>query len=313
MRISTRAGAVALLMLSLGGLGAPGVAPEDAAAADKLRVVATTTDLKALAEAVGGDLIEVDSLARGNQNPHDLEVRPSLMVKMRRADLLVINGLDLDQWAEVVVQGANNPNVLPGTPGRVDASEGLPILEVPTTKVDRSMGDVHPVGNPHYTSDPGMAAQITANILSGLARLRPQSRPAFEKNRAAFLTQLDQAMTRWVAALAPFKGAKVVQYHPDFVYLFVRFGLVKGGAIEDRPGIPATPAHLARLIQDMKQEQIKLVVVEPWNDVKLAERVAQEAGAKVRVLAPSVGALKEARTYLDTIDYNVRTLADGLR
>jgi zinc/manganese transport system substrate-binding protein len=255
----------------------------------------------------------VDSLARGNQNPHDLEVRPSLMVKVRRADMLVINGLELDQWAEVVVQGANNPKVLPGTPGRVDASEGLPILEVPTTRVDRSMGDVHPGGNPHYTPDPGLAPQITANILAGLARLQPGSRAAFEKNRAEFLARLDQAMPGWVAALAPFKGAKVVQYHPDFVYLFARFGLVKGGAIEDRPGIPATPAHLARLIQDMKQEQIKLVVVEPWNDFKLAERVAQDAGAKVRVLAPSVGALKEARTYLDTVDYNVRTLAEGLR
>ncbi len=282
-------------------------------AASKIRVVTTTADLKALTEAVGGDLVEVDSLARGNQNPHDLEVRPSLMVKVRRADMLVINGLELDQWAEVVVQGANNPKVLPGTPGRVDASEGLPILEVPTTRVDRSMGDVHPGGNPHYTPDPGLAPQITANILAGLARLQPGSRAAFEKNRAEFLARLDQAMPGWVAALAPFKGAKVVQYHPDFVYLFARFGLVKGGAIEDRPGIPATPAHLARLIQDMKQEQIKLVVVEPWNDYKLAERVAQDAGAKVRVLAPSVGALKEARTYLDTVDYNVRTLADGLR
>ncbi|MGH7421446.1 MAG: metal ABC transporter substrate-binding protein [Candidatus Rokuibacteriota bacterium] len=291
----------------------PGLRPEAAAAADKLRVVATTTDLKALTEAVGGDLVEVNSLARGNQNPHDLEVRPSLMVKVRRADMLVINGLDLDRWAEVVVQGANNPKVLPGTPGRVDASQGLPVIEVPTTKVDRSMGDVHPMGNPHYTPDPGMAPQITANILAGLARLIPGSRPAFEKNRADFLDRLEQAMSRWQAALAPFKGARIVQYHPDFVYLFARFGLVKAGAIEDRPGIPATPGHLARLIQDMKQEEVKLVVVEPWNDVKLAERVAQEAGAKVRVLAPSVGALKEARTYLDTVDYNVRALVEGLR
>ncbi|MGH7384088.1 MAG: metal ABC transporter substrate-binding protein [Candidatus Rokuibacteriota bacterium] len=300
---------VALAVVQL----APGLGPGAAAATDKLRVVATTTDLKALTEAVGGDLVEVDSLARGNQNPHDLEVRPSLMVKVRRADLLVVNGLELDRWAEVVVQGANNPKVLLGTPGRVDASHGLPVLDVPTTRVDRSMGDVHPEGNPHYTPDPGLAPQVTANILAGLARLVPQSRPAFEKNRADFLGRLEQAMSRWQAALAPFKGARIVQYHPDFVYLFARFGLVKAGAIEDRPGIPATPGHLARLIQDMKQEQVKLVVVEPWNDIRLAERVAQEAGAKVRVLAPSVGALKEARTYLDTVDYNVRTIADGLR
>jgi zinc/manganese transport system substrate-binding protein len=303
----------ALIVILAVGLASAGSGPGAAEAAGKLRVVTTTTDLKALTEAVGGDLVEVDSLARGNQNPHDLEVRPSLMVKVRRADLLVVNGLELDQWAEVVVQGANNPKVLPGAAGRVDASEGLPVLEVPTTRVDRSMGDVHPIGNPHYTPDPGMAPRVTANILAGLARLMPGARPAFEKNRADFLARLDQAMSRWTATLAPFKGAKVVQYHPDFVYLLARFGLVKAGAIEDRPGIPATPGHLARLIQDMRQERVKLVVVEPWNDVKLAERVAQEAGAQVRVLAPSVGALKEASTYLDTVDYNVRTLADGLR
>jgi ABC-type Zn uptake system ZnuABC Zn-binding protein ZnuA len=302
----------ALIVLAV-VLAAPGLWPGAAPGAAKLRVVTTTTDLKALAEAVGGDLVEVDSLARGNQNPHDLEVRPSLMVKVRRADLLVVNGLELDRWAEVVVQGANNPKVLPGAAGRVDASEGLPVLEVPGGRVDRSMGDVHPLGNPHYTPDPGMAPHVTANILAGLARLLPQSRPALERNRAEFLARLEPAMARWQAALAPFRGAKVVQYHADFVYLLARFGLAKAGAIEDRPGIPATPGHLARLIQEMKQERVKLVVVEPWNDVKLAERVAQEAGARVRVLAPSVGALKEAATYLDTVDYNVRALADGLR
>jgi zinc/manganese transport system substrate-binding protein len=302
-----------LIVLLAAAPATPGLAPGVAIGAPKLRVVTTTADLRALTEAVGGDLVEVDSLARGTQNPHDLEVRPSLMVKVRRADLLVVNGLDLDQWAEVVVQGANNPRVLPGAPGRVDASEGLPVLDVPTTRVDRSMGDVHPAGNPHYTPDPGMAPRVTANILAGLVRLMPQARPMFETNRGAFLARLEQAMPRWQATLAPFKGAGVVQYHADFVYLLARFGLVKAGAIEDRPGIPATPGHLARLIQEMKQAQIKLVVVEPWNDVKLAERVAREAGARVRVLAPSVGALREATTYLDTVDYNVRTLADGLR
>ena len=295
----------ALLALALAGGGAEG--------ADRIRVVTTTADLKALTEAVGGDLVEVDSLARGNQNPHDLEIRPSLMVKVRRADLLVINGLDLDQWVELVVRGASNPRVLPGAAGRVDASDGVPLLEVPAGRVDRSMGDIHPLGNPHYTLDPGTAPQVTANILAGLARLVPQSRAAFEKNRAEFLGRLEAAMSRWQATLAPFKGAKVVQYHINFVYLLARFGLVKAGGIEERPGIPATPTHLARLIQDMKQEGIRLVVVEPWNDVKLADRVAQDAGATVRVLAPSVGALKEAKTYVDTIDYNVRALADGLR
>jgi zinc/manganese transport system substrate-binding protein len=282
-------------------------------AADKIRVVTTTTDLKALTEAVGGDLVEVDALARGSQNPHDLEVRPSLMVKVRRADVLVINGLELDQWAEVVVQGANNPNVIPGAPGRVDASAGILVLEVPRTRVDRSMGDVHPVGNPHYTVDPGMAPNITANILEGLVRVAPQHRAAFERSREQFLARLGQAMAKWAADMAPYKGAKVIVDHNMWPYFLTRFGLVQAGSVEERPGIPATPTHLTRLIAYMKEDKIKVIMAVPWADHKLAERIAQEAGAKVVLVANGVGALKGTDTYLDTIDYNVKAVAQALK
>jgi zinc/manganese transport system substrate-binding protein len=282
-------------------------------AADKIRVVTTTTDLKALTEVVGGDLVEVDSLARGNQNAHDLEVRPSLMVKVRRADLMVLNGLELDGWAEVVIQGANNPRVIPGAPGRVDASQGIMVLEVPTARVDRSMGDVHPVGNPHYTLDPGMAPAITANILDGLARVAPQSRSVFERNRTQFLGRLDEAMTRWQSLLEPVKGAKVVVDHNMWPYFLTRFGLVQAGTIEERPGIPPTPTHLVHLIALMKAAHIKVIIGAPWGDQKLAERVAQEAGAKDVTLASAVGAVKGTDTYIDMVDYNVKTLAQALR
>src|SRR4029453_14434707 len=224
-----------LMLVALAGLA---LLAGPAGAADKIRVVATTTDLKALTEAVGGDLVEVDALARGNQNPHDLEVRPSLMVKVRRADVIVMNGLELDQWAEVVIQGANNPKVNPGAPGRGDASEGILVLEVPKTRVDRSMGDVHPVGNPHYTADPGMAPAVTANILNGLARVAPQSRATFERNRAAFLARLEHAQARWTEVLAPLKGARVVVDHNLWAYFLTRFGLVQAASVEERPGIP---------------------------------------------------------------------------
>ena len=284
-----------------------------AEAADKIRVVTTTTDLKALTEVVGGDLVEVDSLARGSQNPHDLEVRPSLMIKVRRADLLVLNGLELDGWAEVVIQGANNSNVIPGAPGRVDASQGVMVLEVPTSRVDRSMGDVHPVGNPHYTVDPGMAPAITANILGGLARVAPQHRSVFERNRTQFLSRLDEAMTRWSALLEPFKGAKVVVDHNMWPYFLTRFGFVQAGSIEERPGIPPTPTHLTKLIALMKAEHIKVVIMVPWADQKLSERVAQEAGAKAVTLANGVGALKGTDTYIDMLDYDVKTLAQAFR
>jgi ABC-type Zn uptake system ZnuABC Zn-binding protein ZnuA len=235
------------------------------------------------------------------------------MVKVRRADLMVLNGLELDGWAEVVIQGANNPRVIPGAPGRVDASQGIMVLEVPTTRVDRSMGDVHPVGNPHYTLDPGMAPAITANVLDGLARVAPQSRSVFERNRTQFLARLDEAMTRWQSLLEPVKGAKVVVDHNMWPYFLTRFGLVQAGTIEERPGIPPTPTHLVNLIALMKAAHIKVIVSAPWGDQKLAERVAQEAGAKNVTLASAVGAVKGTDTYLDMVDYNVKTLAQALR
>ena len=305
MRSVLRCSLVALAGLAL--LAGP------AGAADKIQVVATTTDLKALAEAVGGDLVEVDALARGNQNPHDLEVRPSLMVKVRRADVIVMNGLEMDQWAEVVIQGANNPKVNPGAPGRVDASEGILVLEVPKTRVDRSMGDVHPVGNPHYTADPGMAPAVTANILNGLARVAPQSRAAFERNRAAFLARLEQAQARWTEVLAPLKGARVVVDHSLWAYFLTRFGLVQVASVEERPGIPATPSHVAKLIELIKGERIKVIMTVPWGDRKLAERIGQEGGAKVVLMAPAVGGVKGADSYIETVDYNVKTLAQALK
>jgi zinc/manganese transport system substrate-binding protein len=281
-------------------------------AADRLRVVATIADLKALTEEVGGNLVEVESLARGNQNPHDLEVRPSLMVKVRRADALVVNGLELDGWAERVVLGANNPRVIPGAAGRIDASRGVPVLEVPSGRVDRSMGDVHPLGNPHYTLDPGVAPIVTSNIVEGLARLAPEHRASFEGNQRQFLARLDEAMMRWTASLAPYRNAKVVSYHADFVYFLSRFGLSPAGSIEDRPGIPPTPGHLTRLIRTMKDERVAVVLVEPWNDRKLAARVAEEAGAQLVVGAASVGALPGTETYLQAVEYNVKALADAL-
>ena len=291
-----------------GALGAQAVE-----AADKLRVVTSTTDLKSLTEAVTGDLAEVDAMARPNQNPHDLEVRPSLMIKVRRADAMIVNGLELDDWADVVAQGANNSNVIPGAPGRIDASRGILVLEVPKTRVDRSMGDVHPVGNPHYTLDPGMAAAVTQNILEGLARIAPQHRAAFERNRQQFLAKIDDAMGRWNSMLAPYKGSPVVVNHALWIYLLSRFGLVQVGTVEERPGIPATANHIVKLVNLMKEDRVKAVIAEPWSDFKLVERIAQEAGAKAAILAATVGSVKGTDTFIDTVDFNVKTLAQMLK
>jgi ABC-type Zn uptake system ZnuABC Zn-binding protein ZnuA len=226
---------------------------------------------------------------------------------------MILNGLELDQWAELVVQGANNPRVILGAPGRVDASQGIPVLEVPTTRVDRSMGDVHPLGNPHYTLDPGMAPIVTGTILEGLARIAPQHRSVFERNRQTFIGRLDQATTGWTRLLEPVKGAKIVVDHNLWPYFLTRFGLVQAGTIEERPGIPPSPAHVSRLIGGMKADRVKVIVEAPWSDHKLAERIAQEAGARPVTLASAVGATKGTDTYLDMVDYNVRTLAQALR
>jgi len=294
--------------LVVGGLLVP-----SAQAARKLRVVATIPDLKSLAEAVGGDLVEVDSLTRGTQNLHEAEVRPSMMLKLRRADAVIENGLDLDAWADVAIEGANNPEIIRGARGRIEISRGIELLEVPSTRVDRSMGDVHPRGNPHFSLDPGLAPIITQNIVDGLARVAPESRAAFEQNRKAFLTQLEQRMAQWTKAMEPVKGSKVVVFHPDFIYLITRFGLVQAGTLEDRPGIPPSPQHLVNLIRQMKEEKIKVILVEPWNDIKLANRVAEEAGAKALVMATAVGAVKGADNYIAAIDYNITTLAKALQ
>ena len=275
-------------------------------------MVATITDLDSLAEAVGGGLVEVDVLARGTQNPHDLEVRPSLMVKLRRADALVLNGLDLDPWVETVVLGANNPRVLPGAAGRIDASRGIPVLEVPTTRVDRSMGDVHPLGNPHYTLDPGLAPIITENILEGLARLAPEHRAAFARNRAGLPRparagpgRLDQG-----ARAVPGGEGGLVPRQLRLPAVAVRAGPGRGH--RGPPGHPPDPGSSRPLTRAMKDDKVKVVLVEPWNDRKLASRLAAEAGAQAVVLAPAVGALPGTSTYLEMVDYNVRALARAL-
>src|SRR6185295_17218188 len=198
--------------LVVGALLVPG-----AQAARKLRVVATIPDLKSLVEAVGGDLVEVESLTRGTQNFHEAEVRPIMMLKLRRADAVVENGLGLDAWADVAIEAANNANIIRGGRGRIDISRNVEVLEVPGSRVDRSMGDVHPQGNPHFSLDPGLAPVITQNIVEGLARVAPDRRAVFEQNRQTFLARLEQEMVKWTQAMAPVKGAKVVVFHPVYV------------------------------------------------------------------------------------------------
>jgi ABC-type Zn uptake system ZnuABC Zn-binding protein ZnuA len=234
------------------------------------------------------------------------------MLKLRRADLLVVNGLELDYWIDPLALGSNNARVQPGGPGRVDVSRGVEVREVPAGRVDRSMGDVHPLGNPHYTLDPDSAPQVTANILDALLRVAPEHQAVFQARRDDFLARLRMARERWAAALAPFRGVRVVVNHNSWIYFLARFGLEQAGTIEDRPGIPPSPAHLARLIGQMRQQGVKVVIVEPWGDRRTAERLAAEAGATVVVLAHAVGALKGTDSYVALFDHNVTALVRAL-
>src|SRR3989475_714502 len=254
MRESARARRVAPIALgALLALGVTGTASRLHAADPKLRVVATLPDLFILTRAVAGDLATVDLIARFGQNPHDMEARPSQILLVRRADVLVRNGLEEDAWIDVMVHGAANPRMLRGSPNVVQASQGIEVLKVLTGRVDRSMGDVHPLGSPHYTLDPDNVALVTANIAAGLGRVAPERTRAFEANRQAFLEKVADADRRWKAVLASFRGAPIVSYHDSWPYFYRAFGLVEACLIEDLPGIPPSPQHLATLIRHMKE------------------------------------------------------------
>jgi zinc/manganese transport system substrate-binding protein len=280
--------------------------------AARVRVVASIPDLKALTEAVGGDLVEVDTLARGTQNPHDIEVRPSLMLKLRRADLLVRNGAGGDPWVEPLLLGAQNSRILPGTSGYVDASQGVAIIP-PSGPVDRSRGDVHPEGNPHYTLDPSTATVVTQNIVDGLARVAPAQGEQFAARRRDFLARLDAALMRWHKTVEPARSAKVVTYHETFTYFLRRFGLEQAGVIEDRPGIPPSPAHLANLIRTIREQRIRVIMAESFADQKVVALLARESGARAVAVPASVGGVKGVETYMDLFEHLTKALSEAFR
>ncbi len=273
-----------------------------------MRVVATTTDLKALAEAVGGDRVRVVSLAPPTQDPHAIEAKPGHVEALRAAQLFVRVGLGHDKWVVPAVEKAGNRAILPGGPGFVNAAEEIELLEPVPPGARPGIGHAHGGGNPHYWLDPDNAAQMTTTILAALRRVAPQESPHFAANREAFLKALAVGRDRWLRALAPFAGARVVAYHNSWPYFARRFRLEVAGFIEPRPGIPPSPSDLADLIDRMKRHQVRVVIVEPYIDTSVAQLVATRAGARLAPLAPSVGSVPVAGDYLKLFDYNVAQL-----
>ena len=302
-----------LALLGAVVLGVTGAAPLLHGAETKPRVVATLPDLYVLTRAVAGDLATIDLIARFGQNPHDMEIRPSQILMVRRADVLIRNGLEEDAWIDVMVQRAANPRALRGSPSVVEAFQGVEVLKVMSGRVDRSMGDVHPLGSPHYTLDPDNVVVVTANIAAGLTRAAPEQARVFEANRQAFLEKVAEADRRWKAALAPFRGAGVVSYHDSWPYFYRAFGLVEVGMIEDRPGVPPSPQHLTNLIRTMREQKVRVILHESWYPTDVTNRVAKEAGAKVVVVPQSPGALKGTEDYVAHLDHVVGTLAAALK
>ena len=310
-----------------------------AAKTEKLQIVTTTTDLKAIAQAVGGEKVSVTSIATGYENPHYVQAKPSFMMLARKADLWIRVGLELEiGYEELIIDGSRNRNIRIGKPGHLDASEKVLRLEVPKTRVTRELGDVHPQGNPHYWLDPLNARIVAASIARRLSKLAPENTEAFEKNLAAFQNALDERMFGavlarkvgggklwamelkgtlqeyliarkltndlggWSAAMRPLRGSKIITHHRSWSYFVNRFGLIVAVELEPKPGVPPSGAHLLKVMSRAKAEGVGLILLEPAYNRKAADLVAKKTGVTVVVCAISVGGQKEAVDYLALID-----------
>ena len=280
-----------------------------AAADGKFYVITATTDLAALAQEIGGDRIEVESIARGYQDPHFVEAKPSFLLKLRHADLLIVVGLELEiGWLPPLINQSTNPKIQVAAPGYFDASRFARILEIPTGVVTRAEGDVHPLGNPHYWLDPDNGLRIAKAIQNKLSEMRPNDAAYFAQRYDAFEQRLKQAEQKWVAEMKPYAGRKIVTYHRSWPNFAEHFGLDVVGYVEPRPGIPPSPQHTVELIGMMKRDGVKLVVVEPYFDLKTPNAIARDTGAQVVVLMPSVGGEKEITDYFKLFDYDIAKL-----
>jgi zinc/manganese transport system substrate-binding protein len=279
-----------------------------------VKVIATTEDLASLVREVGGDRVTVEALARGYQDPHFVEAKPSFILKLHGADLLVVVGRELEQaWLPPLITQSRNARIQPGAAGYLDASLGARILEIPTGQITRAMGDVHPLGNPHYWLSPENGRHIAQVLLKKLSELAPNDASYFAQRYADFDGRLGEAQKRWDAMMAPYRGLKVVTYHRSWSNFVAAFGLDVVGYVEPRPGIPPSPSHTLTLMQEMKRQNIKLVLVEPYFDLKTPNAIARDTGAKVVLLTPSVGGVPEVKTYFDLFDYNLRKLIEAIK
>src|SRR5437867_4013610 len=284
------------------------VACGPASAEEKIYIVTSLPDLADIAARIGGDLVTVESLAKGIEDPHGVPIKPSFVPKLNRAQVLIIMGLEYEHsWIPALVTESRNSRIIKGNAGYIDVSLKVTPKEVPTD-LSRAKGELHPAGNPHFNLDPEDGRLIAQTIAEGLSANFPQHRKKFETNLKDFLVQLDAKIREWEVLARPLKGVKFISYHADFTYFADRFGLDYVGTIEFKPGIEPTAAHLVELMQNMKTEGVKIVLREPHFGEKVPNQIAAQVGGQVVKLPIMVGGVPEVKTYLDLIEYNLRTL-----
>src|SRR2546423_1952833 len=292
------------------GLGA--ISFISAQATAQLRVVATTPDLASVAREIGGDKVNVVALAKPTEDPHFVDAKPSFIVTLNRADALIEGGAELELgWLPPLLENSRNSKIAAGAPGRVVSSEGIRLLEVPTS-FDRSKGDIHSLGNPHYMIDPAAAKAVARNIATHFSALDPKNAATYNANLARFNSRIDTRLADWQKQLAPYRGAKIVTYHRDFIYFAQRFGLSIVDELEPKPGIAPSPAHLAQVIGEMKRNNVRVILVQPFQNRKTAETVARQTGATVVDAPQQPGAARNTSSYFDNMDNLVRAIARAL-
>jgi len=281
--------------------------------AGTIKVVTTLTDLRSITELIGGDKVSVTSIATGYQNPHFVDPKPSYIISLSNADMFVTVGLDLETgWSPQLLSSSRNTKIQKGSAGYVDASEGVGLLQVPTA-ANRGEGDIHIFGNPHYWLDPLNGKVIARNIANGLERVDPANKATYESNLQAFNKNIDDKLKEWQAKMAPFKGAKIIAYHNEWVYFEKRFGLQIVDFMEPKPGIPPTPSQLVKVINEVKSNGIKVIISSPYFATSSSDVVAKQTGVKALTLATSTGAFPVVKNYFDVFDYDINQLTAALK
>lgn len=279
----------------------------------QLKVITTTPDLAALSRNVGGNLVEVTSIVRGDQDPHYLEPKPSYVVLLNRADLLIEVGLDLESgWLPVLLVQSRNPKIQRGEKGHLTAAAGVPILEVPTGKIDRSMGDVHPEGNPHYWMNPRNGLIIAKTIADRLSELDPTNAAIYAENFKRWESSFSKQIAEWEREMVPLRGKTLITHHKSFSYFVDWAGLRVVGLIEPKPGIPPTPSHILSLIDLIQKERIPLIIAENYYDPKPARELSEKTGAKFLILPTAVGGDLETKSYEDLFEFLVKKFKEAL-